>query len=239
MTLDDYQHRTMVEPYQLMASAMRGPAPDVEEPDRSRLLELAAVVDPGNEEMLGDRLRIYNNEANALYEAKAWRTLTKMMDTVYPAVREIGARATTARTQEMVSWVNWHYAHALMIVGRHDEAVARADEGLAHLDVRWTDAPKLQTNYVGVVEDRFNDLAAKKDFPAAAKIFSAHRDACLASPTCGHNAGIIYANWSIQHANAGDWPAVRRGAAGLHRGGAELLPDCAAALKDVEARHRF
>jgi hypothetical protein len=238
VTLDEYQHRTMVEPYQLMATAMLGQAATVAEPDRSRLLELAAIVDPGNEALLFERARIYNNEAVALYDARAWRTMASMMDTVQPAVKELGARSTAAKTQELVSWLNWYYAHALMIVGRHDEAVARADEGLSRLDGQWGDAPKLKNNYVGVVEDHFNDLAAKKDYPAAAKVFTDHREACLASPTCGHNAGIIYSNWSIDQANAGNWPAVRQV---LQDCVAALpaFPDCAAALKDVEARHRF
>jgi hypothetical protein len=214
VTYDDYLHRKLVEPYQLMASAMRAPAPDVGETDRWRLIELSALIDPSDADLALDRLRVYNNESVALFNANAWRTLAKLGDTIHPAVREIAARVAT--TRELVSWVDWHYAHALMIVGRFE----------------------LKQNHIDVVEDRFNDLAGRKDDPAAAVLFTAHRDACLASASCQHNAGVIYANWSIDNANAGNWPAVR-----------QVLEDCvaavpgypdrAAALKDLEARHQF
>ena len=96
-TLDDYQHREIVEPYRLMAQAMLNAHQDESEQDRRRLDELAGVVDPDDPEAQQARIRVYDNEGHDLYEAKAWRTMVKLFDTVRPAVTDIGAKSKTPR----------------------------------------------------------------------------------------------------------------------------------------------
>ena len=96
-TLDEYQHRKIVEPYRLMAEAMLNSHRGESDQDRSRAGRAggrrrsrrsrgAAGPDP--------RL---HNEGHDLYEAKAWRTMARLFDTVRPAVTRSARRARTPR----------------------------------------------------------------------------------------------------------------------------------------------
>ena len=238
ITLDEYQHRTIREPYRLMAMAMRNAHVGETEQDRSRLDEIAAVIDPDDAELQMVRMGTYINEANLLYDAKAWRTSVKLFDAIAPVVSEIGAKSKDGKTLELVSWAHWQYAHALMIVGRQDQAMALMSDGLDHLDASWPDAEKLKLNYVSVLNSRLGELMETKDYPAAVKVFVQHRDVCRANEVCAKNAGILYDNWSIEHQNAGDWQSARQV---LRECVAELPNDtrCRGTLTDLESRHRF
>src|SRR3954447_7936301 len=209
-TLDDYEHRKIVEPYRLMAGAMRNVHRGESEQDRSRLDELAGAVDPDDPDTQEARMRAYTNEGHDLYEAKAWRTMAKLFDTVRPAVAEIGAKSKDGKTLELVSWANWYHAHALMIVGRQEEAVALMADGIDHLDAGWKQADKLKANYISVLVNRLGELIDRKDYPTAAQTFGKYRALCLSEGVCAGNASIVYANWSIDHQNAGDWQSARQ-----------------------------
>jgi hypothetical protein len=237
-TLDEYEHRTIVEPYRLMAAAMRNVHRGESEQDRSRLDELAGAVDPDDPDAQQARIRAYTNEGHDLYEAKAWRTMAKLFDTVRPAVAEIGAKSKDGKTLEMVSWANWYHAHALMIVGRQEEAIALMADGIDHLDAGWKQADTLKANYISVLVNRLGELIDRKDYPTAAQTFGKYRALCVSEGVCAGNASIVYANWSIDHQNAGDWQSAR-----------QVLQDCVTqmpgdsrcrdALADLESRHRF
>lgn len=237
-TLDDYQHRDIVEPYRLMAHAMLNPHQGESEQDRRRLDELAGVVDPDDPEAQQARIRVYDNEGHDLYEAKAWRTMVKLFDTVRPAVTDVGAKSKDAKTLEMVSWANWYHAHALMIVGRQDEAIALMAEGIERIDASWPQAVTLRNNYLSVLVNRLGELIERKDFPAAASTFGKYRALCAPHETCASNASIVFANWSIEHQRAGDWQSARKV---LQDCVGELPSDsrCKDALSDLESRHRF
>jgi len=237
-TLEEYEHRKIVEPYRLMAEAMMNSHRGESEQDRSRLDEMAGAVDPDDPETQQARIRAYTNEGHDLYEAKAWRTMAKLFDTVRPAVAEIAAKNKDPKTLELVSWANWYHAHALMIVGRQEEAITLMADGIEHLDAGWKQATTLKANYLNVLVARLYELIDRKDYPTAAQTFGKYRDLCLSENACASNASIVYANWSIDHQNAGDWQSAR-----------QVLQDCVSqmpgdsrcrdALADLESRHRF
>jgi hypothetical protein len=237
-TLEEYQNRNVVEPYRLMAQAMLNVHKGESEQDRNRLDELSGVVDPDDPETQKARMRLYANEGHELYEAKAWRTMVKLFDTVRPAVTDIGAKSKDAKTLELVAWASWYHAHALMIVGRQEEAIALMADGIEHLDAGWAQAAKLRNNYLSVLVNRLGELIERKDFPAAAETFTKYRGLCLSHDTCAGNASIVYANWSIEHQRAGDWQSARK----VLQDCVGALPNdsrCKAALSDLESRHRF
>jgi Transglutaminase-like superfamily len=238
VTLDDYEHRRIIEPYRLMALAMRDGRSGDGDVDRMRLHELAAVVDADDVETQRDRLQVYGNESVDLYKADAWRTMVHLYDVVGTVVAGTAARSQDSQTLQLVAWARWEDANALMIVGRTDEAMALMSEGLAHLDPTWSDAETLRNNYLAILVDRLNDLIAKKDSVTAIQVFTLHRDACRAHKICAGNAAIIYENSSIDSQNAGDWQSARQSLQDCAR----ALPDdpgCRDALSDLESRHRF
>ena len=238
VTLEEYQHRTIVEPYRLMATALLDGRLAATDRERLRFYELAALIDPDDVEAARDRVQSYVNEAVDLYEARAWRTMVKLFDTVAPVIDEIGGTTRDGKTQEAVSWANWNYAHALMIVGRTDQAMARTNAGLDKLDTGWPDADKLKINYLALLDDRLGELIAKKDYPGALQAVIRHRDVCRADKICAGNIGVVYGNWSIEHQNAGDWQSARQ----VLQECVSVLPGdsrCRDALTDLESRHRF
>lgn len=237
-TLEEYEHRRVVEPYRLMAEAMMNSHRGETEQDRSRLDELAGVVAADEPEAQLARVRAYANEGHDLYEAKAWRTMAKLFDTVRPAVTQIAATSKDAQTLELVSWATWYHAHALMIVGRQDEAIALMSDGVDHLDAGWKQADALKTNYISVLTNRLGELIDRKDYPTAVQTFGKYRALCLSREECVGNASIVYANWSIDHQNAGDWQSARQ----VLQDCVSQLPNdgrCRDALTDLESRHRF
>jgi hypothetical protein len=238
VTLDDYSQRKIVAPHVLIATAMQDSRVSANDADRWRLHEVAAELDPDDVELQRIRMQLYTNEAFQLFDKHAWRTIVKMFDTVRPAVAAIAAKTKDAKTLELVSWANWDYAEALMVVGRADEATQVMSEALDRLDANWPDFPKLRGNYLAVLNNRIGDLVSKKDYPAAVKIYARHRDVCRSNEVCAGNVGIVYGNWSIDHSNAGDWQAARQ----VLRDCVSELPNdarCREALADLESRHRF
>ena len=110
--------------------------------------------------------------------------------------------------------------------------------GLKRLDPAWPDASKLRNNYLNVLTNRLGELITRKDYPAAVTTFDKYRDVCRTDDVCANNASIVYANWSIDHQNAGDWQSARKA---LQDCVAQLPSDsrCRDALTDLESRHRF
>jgi hypothetical protein len=236
VTLEEYQQRKIIEPYQLMALAMRD-ARSGEEKDRPRLAELAALVDPEDADAERDRLQVTINESVELYKANAWRTMVRLFDVVSPAVDELTTRTHDAKTAELASWAIWNYANALLIVGRTDEAMARMKDGYAHVEPTWPDAETLRHNYAAVLVDRLGALVTAKDYGKALSVYADNRDACRADKTCVGNIAVAYLNRSSDAQNAGDWPAAR---AALQACVAELPDDrCKDGLVDLESRHQF
>jgi hypothetical protein len=238
VTFEEYQHRQIIEPYRLMALAMRDGRSGDGEVDRMRLQELAGLVDADDAQAVRDRVQVYINESVELYKANAWRTMARLFDVVGPALGDIGARSRDAKTLENLSWATWNHANALLIAGRTDQAMARMADGIAHLDPAWPDAEKLRNNYASLLNDRLGDLISKKQYGEALDVYGKQRDACRANKVCAYNVGVVYQNWSIDHQNAGDWQAARQVLSQC----VTDLPDnadCRNALTDLESRHRF
>jgi tetratricopeptide (TPR) repeat protein len=238
VTFDEYEHRKIIEPYQLTALAMRDGRSGDGDADRARLHELAALVDADDVEIQRDRLQYTENEAIELYDAKAWRTVARLFDAVSPAVDALATSTHDAKTAQLASWTTWSYAHALAIVGRTDEAMARMRDGYARLDPTWPDAEKLRNNYVAVLNDRLCGLIDAKDYGKALEVYAAYREPCRADKVCTENIAVVYGNRSIDAQNAGDWQSAREA---LQKCVSEI-PDsgrCRDALADLESRHRF
>jgi hypothetical protein len=238
VTLDDYQHRRIVAPYQMMAKAMGEARRAESELDRNRLYELAGLVDPDDPELQRNRLGIYLNEANELSKQNAWRTVAKMFDTVSPTVADAGARSKDSKVLERVSWVTMYHAEALMVVGRQEEAIALMGDGITRLDASWPDGAKLRNNYLSVLSNRLVTLIDRRDYPTAVQAIAKYRDLCVSNEVCSHNASVIYTNWSIDHGNKGDWHSARQ----VLQDCVSQLPDdkkCREKLADLESRHRF
>src|SRR5579885_2024123 len=62
------------------------------------------------------------------------------------------------------------------------------------------------------------DLINKEDYAGAAGFLAEHKDICLASKQCSHNARVLYLNWTVGYQNTGDWAGARK-----------VLQDCVAA----------
>ena len=239
-TLDEYEHRKIVEPYRLMAQAMLNAHHGETDQDRSRLDELAGAVDPDDPEAQQARIRAYDNEGHDLYEAKAWRTMARLFDTVRPAVVEVGAKSKDGKTLELVSWANWYHAHALMIVGRQDEA-DRAD-GRRHRRIS-TPAGRRPTrsrhNYISVLVNRLGELIDRKDYPTAVADLRQvpRRSACQKACARATRASSTPTGRSITRTRATGSPPARSS----RTASAELPGDsrCRDALADLESRHRF
>lgn len=237
-TFEEYQQRRLLEPDQLMALAMLDAHSGGGEPDRNRLDELADIVDPRSTDAQRGRIDAYGNEANALFERKAWRTMIKLFDVVAPAIDQIIARSRDPKTLEVAWFATWYHAHALLIEGQPDQALALMANGLGHLDPSWGQAPALRGNFIGLLVSRLAELIDRQEYPAATEAFVKYRAACLSEPTCANDAGIVYTNWSIDRQNAGDWQAAR-----------QILQDCTGQLPgdarcrehltELESRHRF
>jgi hypothetical protein len=238
VTLEDYQRRKIVQPYQMMAEAMSEAHRGASEADRYRLYELAGLVDPDDPELQHTRLGIYLNEANDLSKQNAWRTVAKLFDTVTPNVAGVASRSKDSKVLERASWVTMYHAEALMVVGRQEEAIALMGDGVARVDASWPDGEKLKKSYLSVLSNRLVTLIDRRDYPTAVQAITRYRDLCASNDVCSHNASVIYTNWSIDHGNKGDWHSARQ----VLQDCLSQLPDdkrCREKLADLESRHRF
>jgi len=110
--------------------------------------------------------------------------------------------------------------------------------GLQRLDNAWPDASTLRDNYVNVLVNRLGELIDRKDYPTAVTTLGKYGDVCRSSSVCTSNASIVFANWSIDHQNNGDWQSARQ----VLQDCVKQLPNdnrCRDALTDLESRHRF
>lgn len=238
VTLADYQHREILEPYRFVARAMLdGRAGETDE-DRARLAELAALVAPEDADVQKAAIATYITEANDLFDRKAWRTMAQLFDTVGPTIASLGAKMTDPDVVQHLSWTHWYHAHALVIAGRPDEAIAIMDQNLGHLDPKWPDYDKLRKNYLAVLMDHLLGLMHDKNYASAIKLITPRFEVCKSDAECADNLGIIYRNQAIEHENGGHYKAAR---AALKECVA-LLPNvkaCADALEDLESRRSF
>lgn len=238
-TLQEYEARKIIQPYQLMAQSAIDSRNAVTEADRARLAEAAAIIDPDDAELAENRLIYYVNDAVALHETKAWRTIVKLFDTVGPAVSAAAVRfAKEPKVMRRVSWCGLYYSEGLMVVGRPEEAVALADDALDHIDSRWEDAEKLRTYYMDVIQDRMSTFMEKQDFVSAAKLISKHLDLCVKEELCSSNLSVVFRNWALGFEREGEWASSRR----VLRECLKHLPndgDCRSRLRDLESNHKF
>ncbi len=247
VTLAEYEHRDIVEPYRLMAAGMAQQAwrATSSKEDRHRLIEVAGVVDPESVEWQRSRAQDYLKEADDLFKAGAQRTIVKMFDCVGPSLSAVLARTKEPETLRSLAWGRWYYANALEVAGRGDEPGVIADDAIDRINPAWEDSEKLRENFYGILVERMLALMAEKQFAAAAKVVQKHLEGCRAMTLCNKDLDVVYQNWSVDyrnrsgaHRNAGDWQAARQV---LTECVAQLPDDagCRDDLRDLESRHRF
>ena len=247
VTLEEYEHRQVVEPYRLMADGMAQQAgrSTSSKEDKYRLMEAAAAVDPDSVEWQRFRAQVYLLEANDLFKAGAQHTVVRLFDCVGPSLSAVMAHAKDPETLRALTWARWNYANALQVTGRSEEAVRIADDAIDRIDAAWEESDRLRENFYAILIERMLELMAAKDFAGATKAVHRHLDGCRAMPVCAKDLDIVYHNWSVDyrrqsiaHQNAGDWQAARQ----VLRECVAQLPDdaeCRNDLKDLESRHRF
>jgi hypothetical protein len=238
VTLDEYQHRRIVEPLGLVAQSMREQAGNAGE-QRGRLAEAWATVDPDDAEAQLVRVHAYHDEARELWMAKASRTIVRMFDAVGPTLTAVTARWKANRDlMGVAAWTIWYYADALLVLGRGDDGVTIANDVLARFDDGWIEAASLRSNLVQVLDDRMLELMASKQYDAATKVMTRAMPACHTVDVCVSNVEVVWGNWAIDYQNAGDWQGARKALQGC----LDQLPGdarCSDALRDLESRHRF
>jgi tetratricopeptide (TPR) repeat protein len=236
MTLDDYKQRRVIEPATLMAHSMIDSRSGESDEDRAHLSELAAVVAPDDPDVQKAAVSAYINEANALREKKATRTLAKMLDVVSPTLEDLATRSKDPEVLMHVMWAREYRARALLVVNRADEAVAITDESLKRIDPSWKDAMQLRTGFVDVISDHLLELVNAKDYANAVKFITPRFEVCKTEDLCAQNVSIIYRNQAIEHDDRGDWAGAKHGLEEC----IQLLPKvpgCAELLDDLKARH--
>lgn len=209
VTLEEYKHREILEPYRFVAHAMLDGRAGANDEDHHRLAEIAALVAPEDTEIQKAALADYINEANDLYDHKAWRTMVKMFDIVGPTLTKLGAQTTDPEVLERLSWVHWYHANSLVIASRPDDAILIMDEGIKGLDPKWKDYASLRKNFLWVLMDQLLQHMHDKNYAAAIKLISPRVELCKSDAQCSENLAIIYVNQAARHEREDDWPAAR------------------------------
>lgn len=215
VTLEDYKKREIKEPYALVVETMLDGRAGDGEADRKRLYEIAALVAPENPLVQKNAMFVWVNEANDLYEHKYWHTIVKLFDTIAPSIANISNAKPTSETLQHVGWLRYYYAHALVIIGRIDDAIAIMDEGLKSLDVQWKDYQKIKDGLLWVLMDHLLELMNKKDFDGALAFIRPRFELCRKEQECANNLGVIYRNQAADQWNGGN-----------HKAALETLDEC-------------
>jgi hypothetical protein len=192
-TLEDYEKRTVMAPYLLVAKSMldEHTVAKLDPVDVHRLREAKGFVAPDDEEALRGRLIDYNNEAIELREQKAEPTVVRMFECVWPAVS--AARPRDAATAQTVGWLRYAYASALHAVGRDGDSMRVVEDAVVAIDDAWEDAPALRRNLAWLVSERIEQPLSNEQIAEALQIAGQLGDACKADGDCSQNvfAGVM------------------------------------------------
>ena len=236
MTYADYESREILPPYVFVARAMNDKRV-MNDDTEGRLVEAAATLAPDDHELVSNRLAVYGNEANALYDKKAWRTMLRFVQIVAPTVSDAATRfSTDKKVMNGVGWLVWANAEALLVTGRGDEAVSMTDDALDHLDPAWKDATRLKENFTGVLLDRMTELETSGDYEKSVDVIRKHIDACHANDACLNNLYLTFDAWCVKEQVAKDWHAAKK----VMQVCISLLPDdtrCHHTLAGLDDQH--
>jgi hypothetical protein len=221
MTYDDYLKREVLPVPVFVARAMNDKR-IVNDRTQGRLYEASATLAPDDYDVVYNRMVSYANEAKWLHDHKASRTTLKLMGVVAPVVADVSTKfRATPKMMQLVSWMAWYDAAALEVVGRGDDAVSVADDGLDHIDLTWGDAKQLREAFTGVLLDRMTELQTKGDYEKSLAAVTKHIEACRANDACLNNLYLTFDGWCVKYQLAKDWPNAKK----VMRTCISLLPD--------------
>ncbi len=210
MTYDDYLKREVLAPYVFVARAMNDKR-SVNAGNEDRIFEAAGLVAPEERDPAYNRLASYANEAKSLHEKKDSRTVVRLLEVIAPTVSEAAARfSSDPKIMTLVEEIAWFDAEALEIVGRGDEAVAIAGDGLDHVQPTWTEAKNLQQAFTSVLLDHMTELQAKGDYEKSVEAIRKHIDACRSNDACLNNLYLTFDGWCVKAQLAKDWAAAKK-----------------------------
>jgi hypothetical protein len=237
MTYDDYKKRDIVPPYVLVARAMNDKRIMVDEETEHRLSEIAAILAPDDADLVHNRLAAYANEANWLFEHKAFRTILRMVDIVSPFVSSVPDRfPKNEKVLGDVGWIAWHDAKALSVVGRGDEAAAIASDFYDRVQPSWPEATKLKTNLLWIMADRMTELHTKFEYEKSLAVIEKHIGACHDDSACLNNLYLTFDGWCVHYQLAKDWPNAKK----VMEKCISVLPDdtrCHHTLEGLNSQH--
>jgi len=237
MTLEDYQKREILAPYVMVARAMNDKRIMVDPETQNRLSEVAAILAPDDADLVHNRLAAYANEANWLFDHKAFRTILRMIEIVSPFVSSVPDHFRgDDRMLADVGWIAWHDAKALSVVERGDEAVAIANDFYDRVQPTWPEAAKLKLDFLWILADRMTELQTKGEYEKSLAVIEKHIGACHDDSTCLNNLYLTFDGWCVKEQLAKDWPAAKK----VMQTCISLLPDdtrCHHTLEGLNDQH--
>lgn len=249
VTLEDYQARKILDPVAFVGEVFADEASRAmkAEGDRSaeagRLYELASFLAPDDELVAQNRGSYLLEDAKALRDQKAYRTLARMYDTTSSALDPlIDKWVKSEKVMRELLWVRYDFAFALQTVGRSEEAVALADAQIDRVDPAWKEGIEMRGAFLDVLVNEMTAHVNAHEFAAGLAAISKRIDLCVTDTSsgsvCRSNLAVLYYNWSNAAQNAGDWQAARTHLQDCTR----LIPTdegCRNGLADLESRHQF
>ncbi len=212
LTMAEYQKREIVPPYVLVARAMMDDRIwGKDDGTKSRLSEIGGLLAPEDAYVVHNRLATYANEANWLFEHKAFRTILRMVEVVSPFVSDVPDRfPKNEKLLADVAWIAWHDAKALSVVSRGDEAVAIASDVYDRVQPSWPEADKLKHNLLWVMADRMTELQVKGEHEKSLAVMEQHVAACHDDSVCLNNLYLTFDEWCVRYQVAKDWPNAKK-----------------------------
>jgi hypothetical protein len=195
----------------LVARAMNDKRIMVDDETQHRLSEIAAALAPDDVELVHNRLANYANEANWLFDHKAFRTILRMVDVVSPFVSSIPDRfPKNEKLLGDVGWIAWHDAKALSVVGRGDEAVVIASDFYDRVQPTWPEAQKLKQNLLWIMADRMTELQTKFEYEKSLAVIEKHIGACHDDSVCLNNLYLTFDGWCVHYQLKQDWANAKK-----------------------------
>jgi len=235
-SMDEYKKREIVPPYVLFAREMWDKRV-VNDETQGRLAEAATLLAPDDPDTVHNRMALYSNEANWLFEHKAFRTILRMIEIVSPFVSSVPDRfPKNEKLLASVAWLMWHNAKALAVVNRGDEATAIASDVYDRVQPTWPEATSLKHNLLWIMADRMTELDTKHEYEKSLAVIEKHITACHDDSVCLNNLYLTFDGWCVHYQLAQDWPNAKK----VMEKCISLLPDdtrCHHTLEGLNSQH--
>lgn len=208
-THQDYLKRKIVPPYVLIATNMNNQHTSEKkmgEKDRFRLAEAHAFINPSDRTAQLNRLAGYNDIFNRLSQKKKHARLERMFNRTRTLVSDLRKQwKGDQEIQNLVSWVEYGYAHTLHRVGKHRKALTEQEAGLLKLSPKIRDRQMLTENHMSLIHNHMVSLTRQKKFEETERLFNKYYTYCDQVKWCRSRQGWFYQAWAIEYWNQGMW----------------------------------